>query len=124
MPRLDGAATEQDFALPLNDGTDNKFWILVVNRCAVRADMAWQRVSRRNAEFNQRAALGAVVHVGELGFIGRILYDRPSVQKGEACHGAKERQSKPDSLAVILPGVDFVLPCGVIPLQCDAISGI
>ena len=64
VARLDGAATEQDLALPFADATDHQFRIMVMNRGATRAHVALQVVAGRNAHFNGGATLRTELHDG------------------------------------------------------------
>ena len=59
---FDGPAAEQDFALPFGDATDDDLRVFVVDGFAARANVSWQGVAGRDAEFDRRAALLAEVH--------------------------------------------------------------
>jgi hypothetical protein len=60
-PRLDGAAAQQDLALPFGDATQNQQRVLVVDRVAARAHEARQMVPGGNLEFDGRAAVAAEI---------------------------------------------------------------
>ncbi len=60
--RFDGAAAEQDVALPFGNAADDDFWVLVVNRRAGRADVAGHVVAGGNSVFEGSSAFGAVFH--------------------------------------------------------------
>jgi hypothetical protein len=60
--RLDGPATQQDAPLVVGDAAGNDLRVLVVDRAAIRADVAWQMIPWRNAKLYGLAALAAEVH--------------------------------------------------------------
>lgn len=75
MGGFDGPAAEQDVAFPFGNAADHQLGITIMDRFALRTDMARQHIVRGDAEFDEGAALGTELHSGEPIFMLTILYD-------------------------------------------------
>lgn len=66
VARLDGAAAQQYLVFPLRDRAHHDLGVFIVDGAASIADIARQVISGLGFQFDFRAAMAAIIHLGTL----------------------------------------------------------